>query len=164
MSLQRGLGHRGMTEVKTGQGSDGGGRFLRVGPTLQIALDELEFEFTRASGPGGQHVNRTESAVQLRFPVMTSPSLPEGVRERLLKQIGSRLSGDGVLVITAQEYRSQKRNREAAIDRLVEMLQAAATPPKPRRATKPTRASKERRLATKRVRGETKRLRQGGDA
>jgi len=94
---------------------------------------------------------------------MTSPSLPEGVRERLLKQVGSRLSGDGVLVISAQEYRSQKRNREAAIDRLVEMLLAAATPPKPRRATKPTRASKERRLAAKRVRGETKRLRQGGD-
>lgn len=153
-----------MTEAKAGQ--DGGAdsrRFLRVGPTLQIALAEIEFEFTRASGPGGQNVNRTESAVQLRFPVTSSPSLPEGVRQRLLKQIGSRLSSDGVLVINAQEYRSQKRNREAALNRLVDILLAAATPPKPRRATKPTRASKERRLAAKRIRSETKRLRQGGD-
>lgn len=149
-----------MTEVNAGRAADASGRFLRAGPTIQIPMEEIDFDFTRASGPGGQHVNRTESAVQLRFAAGSSPSLSLGVRARLVKLAGNRLTADGVLIISAQEYRSQKRNRDAALARLTALLLEAATPPKPRRPTKPTRASKERRLSSKRVRADTKRLRQ----
>jgi ribosome-associated protein len=139
------------------------GRFLRVGPTLQIAMEEISWEFTRATGPGGQHVNRTETAVRLRFSPLSSASLPAAVRERIVKQNAARLTSDGELLIVAQKYRSQKRNRADALERLAEIVLAAAKAPVPRRATKPTRASKERRLLAKRIRSETKRLRQGGE-
>ncbi|MDP2241337.1 MAG: alternative ribosome rescue aminoacyl-tRNA hydrolase ArfB [Burkholderiales bacterium] len=127
--------------------------------TRHISLDDAEIEeqFIRASGPGGQNVNKVATAVQLRFDVAHSPSLPVPVRERLMALAGRRITGDGVLVITAQRFRTQSRNRADALDRLVELIRVAAHPPKTRKATRPTRASKRRRLADKRQRGELKR-------
>ena len=137
---------------------------IRIGPYFSIPVAELEFLATRASGPGGQHVNRTASAVQLRFDVFSSPSLPPAVRNRLLLLARGRLTSDGILLIDAQEYRSQKKNRAAALDRFTGLLLTAATPPKPRRPTKPTRASRERRLQAKRQHSDRKRQRnQTGD-
>ncbi len=127
--------------------------------TRNIALDDSEIEehFIRASGPGGQNVNKVATAVQLRFDVAHSPSLSGPVRERLTALAGRRISADGVLMITAQRFRSQARNRADALQRLVELIRTAAHPPKSRKATRPTRASKRRRLADKRQRGELKR-------
>jgi len=129
--------------------------------TDRIAIDENELEerFIRASGPGGQNVNKLSTAVQLRFDVRGSPSLDDAVRTRLERLAGSRLTKDGVLVITAQRHRTQERNRRDARERLIELIRHAATPPTPRRATKPTRASRERRIQTKKRRSTIKRLR-----
>jgi ribosome-associated protein len=126
-----------------------------------IALDEREVEesFIRASGPGGQNVNKVASAVQLRFDVRHSPSLPQPLRERLERLGGSRMTQDGVLVITAQRFRSQERNRQDGLDRLVALIRRAATPPRPRRPTRPSAASRQRRLADKARRGRRKRER-----
>jgi ribosome-associated protein len=126
-----------------------------------LLLDEREIEecFVRASGPGGQNVNKLSSAVQLRFDVRGSPSLPEPVRDRLARLAGRRLTRDGVLVISAQRFRTQERNRQDALDRLVELIRRAAVPPMPRRPTRPTAASRRRRLEGKARRGVTKRLR-----
>lgn len=130
--------------------------------TSRISLDESElaFSFIRASGPGGQNVNKVSSAVQLRFDVRNSPSLPESVKQRLERLAGRRLTSDGVLVLTAQQYRSQERNREDAITRLSELIRQAAIVPKARRATRPTLGSKRRRLDAKTRRGAIKGLRQ----
>jgi ribosome-associated protein len=119
--------------------------------TPSISLDESEIEevFIRASGPGGQHVNTTSSAVQLRFDALHSPSLPPYVIEKLIKLAGRRYSQEGVIVITAQNHRSQQRNREDALARLVALIQQACERPTIRRPTRPTKASKERRLASK---------------
>jgi ribosome-associated protein len=133
---------------------------IRITENISIDESELEESFIRASGPGGQHVNKTESAVQLRFDARRSASLPNEVAVRLMKLAGSRLTQDGVIVITAQSERSQKRNREAALARLVELIQQAAVRPVPRRPTKPTKASKQRRLEGKKRRGGIKNLRQ----
>ena len=132
---------------------------LRI--TDQIAIDEREIEeqFVRSSGPGGQNVNKLETAVQLRFDVRHSPSLPEGVRLRLERLAGRRLTKDGVLVIIAQRHRTQERNRADAMDRLVELVREAAVTPKRRRPTKPTAGSQKRRLETKKRRGTIKGLR-----
>ena len=129
--------------------------------TQTIALDEREIDetFVRASGPGGQNVNKLATAVQLRFDVEGSPSLPDGVRARLKKLAGKRRTQDGVLVITAQRHRTQERNRQDALARLVALIRQAATPPVPRRPTKPTLASKRRRLESKTRRSQVKNLR-----
>src|SRR3954468_5688067 len=128
---------------------------LQVTPRIVIADDELVERFIRSSGPGGQNVNKVASAVQLRFDVRHSPSLPDMVRAALLKASG--VSQDGVLVITAQRFREQERNRADVRARLVEILRRAATPPKPRRATKVPKASKRKRVENKKHRAEIKR-------
>ncbi len=132
---------------------------LRV--TAHIAIDEREIEeqFVRASGPGGQNVNKLSTAVQLRFDVRHSPSLPGDVRARLERLAGSRLTRDGVLVIIAQRHRTQARNRLVALDRLLELIRRAAVTPIRRRPTKPTRASRERRIEGKKRRAGIKHLR-----
>ena len=129
--------------------------------TAHISIDEREIDesFVRASGPGGQNVNKLATAVQLRFDVRGSPSLPAGVRERLERLAGARLTRDGVLVIIAQRHRTQGRNRQDELDRLIDLIRRAAIEPRVRRPTKPSRASRERRVDTKKRRAGVKRLR-----
>lgn len=135
---------------------------MRVSTAIEIPESELTERFLRADGPGGQHVNRTESAVELRFDVAQSPSLPDAVRARLLARSDRRLTGDGVMVIQARRFRDQARNRDDARERLIELIRDATRAPKKRIATKPTRASKERRLEGKQRRGKIKRNRSRG--
>jgi ribosome-associated protein len=132
---------------------------LPVSRSIALPESELVVRFLRADGPGGQHVNRTESAVELRFDVLHSPSLPEDVRARLLARSDRRLTDDGVLVIQARRFRDQGRNREDARERLVEILRGALQAPKKRIATQPTRASKQRRLDGKQLRAKLKQTR-----
>jgi ribosome-associated protein len=129
--------------------------------TRTIAIDEREIEerFIRASGPGGQNVNKLSTAVQLRFDVRNSPSIPADVRARLATLAGKRLSKDGVLTITAQRHRTQERNRAEALERLVEMVRKAAVPPIPRRPTRPSAGERRRRLEAKGRRSAIKSLR-----
>ena len=132
---------------------------IRVTDHITIDDSEISESFIRASGPGGQNVNKLATAVQLRFDVRRSPSLPDEVRARLEGIAGRRLTRDGVLVITAQRYRTQERNRDDALTRLIELIRAATVRPKPRRPTRPTLGSKVRRLEGKRRRGGIKALR-----
>lgn len=134
---------------------------LRITPDITLDDSELEEQFVRASGPGGQNVNKVSTAVQLSFNVLASPSLPWDVRERLIKLAGKRISSAGVLMITAQRYRTQVQNRAEAREKLIALIRAAVPRPKPRRKTKPSAAAKRRRLETKRRKGETKRSRSG---
>jgi ribosome-associated protein len=130
---------------------------IAVTDTIVLAPSEIQEVFIRAAGPGGQNVNKLATAVQLRFDLARSPSLPEAVRARAQRLAGRKLTADGVLVITARRHRTQDRNRADALARLVELLRAAAAPERPRRATRPTRASVERRLDAKARRGRVKR-------
>lgn len=132
---------------------------IRITATIALDPDEIEETFVRAAGPGGQHVNTTSTAVQLRFDVRHSPSLPDDVRQRLERLAGRRLTRSGVLVLLAQGERSQLRNREEALARLVALVRAAARPPIPRKKTKPTKSSKRRRLDDKKRHGALKSLR-----
>jgi ribosome-associated protein len=132
---------------------------IRITDRISIAERELEEHFVRASGPGGQNVNKLSTAVQLRFDVRHSPSLTADVRMRLERMAGRRLTRDGVLVIMAQQHRTQERNRQDALDRLIALIRQASVAPRPRRPTKPTRGSKERRLASKKNRSSIKSLR-----
>src|SRR3569833_869140 len=132
---------------------------LSITPTLALDPAELTISFIRASGPGGQNVNKVSTAAQLRFNLTASPSLPEPIKARARRLAGSRLTTEGEIVITADRYRTQALNREDAVARLMELLRAAAIPPKPRRATRPTLASKTRRLDSKVKRGTVKKLR-----
>lgn len=134
-------------------------RMLRVNRSIAIPESELTERFVRAAGPGGQHVNRTESAVELRFDAANSPTLPDAVRVRLLDRRDRRISAEGVVVIQARRFRDQSRNREDARERLLALLKGALRAPKKRIPTRPTRASKERRLAGKQHRGKIKRAR-----
>lgn len=129
--------------------------------TPQIALDESEIQvdFVRSSGPGGQNVNKVATAVQLRFDAANSASLPDDVCQRLLRLAGKRVTDDGIIIIDARRYRSQERNRQDAIDRLVTLIRRAAQEPRVRRKTRPSAASKQRRLETKRRQSVKKRLR-----
>lgn len=136
---------------------------LEISPTLAIPDDELVERFVRSAGPGGQNVNKVATAVELRFDIAQSPSLPEAVRARLLARRDRRLTDEGVLVINAQRFRTQERNREDAKERLAAFVAAGLVAPKPRIATRPSRASKERRLGAKRERGTIKRGRTGRD-
>ena len=132
---------------------------LRISPEIIIDESEIQETFIRSSGPGGQNVNKVASAVQLRFDVNNSPSLPEEVKERLTKLAGNRITRDGILIIKAVQHRTQEQNRGAAIERLIELIKKAAEKPKPRLGTKPSTGSIEQRLSDKKHQGEKKRLR-----
>jgi ribosome-associated protein len=132
---------------------------LRITDTITIDDSELEESFVRSSGPGGQNVNKVSSAVQLRFDARQSPSLSNDVAIRLMRLAGSRLTKDGIIVIVAQEYRDQSRNREEARERLADLIRQAAVKPKPRRPTKVPKAAKRQRIDEKKRRGSIKSLR-----
>jgi ribosome-associated protein len=132
---------------------------IRIDHRISIDENELEERFIRASGPGGQNVNKLASAVQLRFDVRHSPNLPNDVRARLERLAGRRLTREGTLVIEAQRHRTQERNRQDARDRLIDLIRRAAVAPIPRRPTKPTAGSRERRIESKKHRGTIKGLR-----
>ena len=132
---------------------------LRVTPRIIIDENELREQFIQASGPGGQNVNKVATAVQLRFNVARSPSLPDDVRQRLVVLAGRRMTQGGELVLTARSHRTQERNRQEARERLVALIRQAAIAPKPRRTTRPTIASKRRRFEAKTARADIKRLR-----
>ena len=133
---------------------------LHITRSITINENEITFSFIRSSGPGGQNVNKVATAAQLRFDVKNSLSLPEAVKKRLIRLGGSRITDDGVLNITAQRFRTQERNRIDGLERLTTLIRKAATPPKPRRKTRPPKKSIEKRIQNKKNRSRIKKLRQ----
>ena len=134
-----------------------------VTDAITIEDDEIHLDFIRASGPGGQNVNKVSTAVQLRFDIRHSPSIPDNIRSRLIKLGGRRVTDAGVLIITARRHRTQRANREEAIERLVALVRRAADKPKPRKKTRPSRASKQQRLEEKKRRAKVKETRRSPD-
>ncbi len=132
---------------------------IQVTPEISIDENEVELDFIRSSGPGGQNVNKVSTSVQLRFNIATSPNLPTRVRERLIRLAGAKVTSDKVLIIQASNYRSQEKNRQDAISRLVKLIEEASKEPKERRKTKPTFESKRRRLESKKRKGLIKKMR-----
>jgi ribosome-associated protein len=132
---------------------------IQVTPDITIDESEIQFDFVRSSGPGGQNVNKVATAVQLRFDVANSPSLDDAIRQRLIALAGGRVTEKGILIIEARRFRTQNANRQDALNRLIALVRKAAEKPRTRHKTRPTPASKERRLESKRLRSETKHLR-----
>lgn len=135
------------------------GNMIQITPDIVIDKKEIREDFIRASGPGGQNVNKVATAVKLRFDVSHSSSLTDAVRKRILSLAGRRATGDGIVIIDARRFRTQERNRQDAMDRLIGLIRKAAEEPRVRRKTRPSPASKERRLENKHRHSETKRLR-----
>jgi len=132
---------------------------IEISPTIRIDEDEFQFDFIRSTGPGGQNVNKVATAVQLRWDVRATTALPPDVKERLARLAGSRITGEGVLIIEARRYRTQEQNRFDAVQRLVALVRKALEAPKPRRKTRPSVTASAARVGAKRQRGELKRIR-----